>query len=139
MNYKYIMFSLLAFAAIYSSCSSANALADPTEEQLVNFQGIDNPEPFISLSDHLRKVPGVNVRGQGQNARITIHGIHSFLGSSEPLFIVEGQQFSGGYRAVAHAVNVNDIKSIRVLKDPSDMAFYGIRGANGIIDIKLKN
>ena len=36
-------------------------------------------------------------------------------------------------------LNPNDIKEIRVLKDPSETAIYGSRGGNGVILITTKN
>ena len=40
----------------------------------------------------------------------------------------------------AHTATVTseDIESIQVLKDPAETAFYGGRGVNGVIVIKLK-
>ena len=35
-------------------------------------------------------------------------------------------------------LNPNDIKSIEVLKDASSLAFYGARGANGVVLITTK-
>ena len=36
-------------------------------------------------------------------------------------------------------INVNDIRSIEVLKDASSLAIYGTRGAAGVILIQTKN
>jgi TonB-dependent SusC/RagA subfamily outer membrane receptor len=34
-----------------------------------------------------------------------------------------------------NSINPNDISSVQVLKDPSQTAMYGVRGANGVIVI----
>ena len=34
-----------------------------------------------------------------------------------------------------NSINPNDIASVHVLKDPSQTALYGVRGANGVIVI----
>jgi TonB-dependent SusC/RagA subfamily outer membrane receptor len=36
-------------------------------------------------------------------------------------------------------INPHDIASIEVLKDAASLAFYGVRGANGVIIIKTKH
>jgi TonB-dependent SusC/RagA subfamily outer membrane receptor len=35
-------------------------------------------------------------------------------------------------------LNPRDVESITALKDPSQTAIYGVRGANGVIVIKTK-
>lgn len=100
---------------------------------------IENPEHSISLVEHLRRLPGVLVSGSGSNARITIRGINSFTMQSEPLFVVNGQPLAGGLSAAIAVVPVESIKSIRVLKNAEEIGFYGVRGANGVIEIKLKS
>jgi outer membrane receptor for ferrienterochelin and colicin len=88
--------------------------------------GVNNPDALIHLADHLRKVPGVRVVGQGDDAQITIQGIKTFEGSTEPLYIVDGQQFNGEFSELAQLVNSVQIKSIQVLKIPSEIARYGV-------------
>lgn len=109
-----------------------------TKDQFERQADIEAPDNAISLIDHLRRVPGVQVFGDGSNASITIRGISSIKSRTEPIFVVDGQQISGGLQFVTRMVPVNDIKSIRVLKNPNETAIYGVRGANGIIEIKLK-
>ena len=99
---------------------------------------IEEPNSMMSLADHLRQVPGVRVTGTGRNASVTIRGGSSINGSNEPLFVVNGQEFSGGLEAVSNFIDVNEIAKIRVLKDPGDTGMYGVRGANGVIEIYLK-
>ncbi len=76
------------------------------------------------------RVPGVVVNGNN----ITIRGINSFYGGTDPLFIVDGVPVDKD-----HALNMNpyDIDRIEILKGP-DAAIYGSRGANGVIIIFTK-
>lgn len=99
---------------------------------------IENPDMALTLVDHLRKVPGVSVRGEGENATVNIRGINSLNSSTEPLFVLNGMPVFGGLRSVIQAVPVAEIKSIRVLKNPAETGIYGIRGANGVIEITTK-
>lgn len=75
------------------------------------------------------KCAGVVVEGK----KITIRGIGSIYGSTDPLFIVDGSAASS-----IDWINPNDVKSIDVLKDASATSIYGSRGANGVIIINLK-
>ena len=135
------IFQSIIFACIVSlvffGCGSASTSVKSNEEN-TQFIGTEDPDPTITLSEHLKRLPGVMVRGSGNSATITIRGVNSLTGSNEPLFIVNGQELQGGYASISSMITVHDIKSIRVLKDPVDTALYGYRGANGVIEIKLK-
>jgi TonB-dependent SusC/RagA subfamily outer membrane receptor len=75
------------------------------------------------------EVPGVIVSGRS----IQIRQGHSFMGSSSPLFVIDGV-------IVPNFDNVNpvEVKSITVLKG-SEASIYGLNGSNGVIKITLKN
>jgi TonB-dependent SusC/RagA subfamily outer membrane receptor len=75
------------------------------------------------------EVSGVVVSGKN----IQIQQGHSFFGSSEPLFTVNGVIVSS-----IDNVSPVEVKSIAVLKG-SAAAIYGVRGANGVISITLIN
>jgi len=114
---------------------------DQTRDQSDAFErrsDISTPDHAISLEDHLSRVPGVQINGAGRSAAVRIRGISSLNSSNDPLFIVNGQEITGGFGAVMDAAPVHEIRSIRVLKDPSETAFYGVRGSNGVIVISLK-
>lgn len=96
------------------------------------------PDQTITLADHLRRVPGVQVQGSGPNATIIIRGRTSIYGSNEPMFVINGQPLSGGLQEASQLVPVQEIKSIRVLKNPDEVGIWGVRGANGVIVIDLK-
>lgn len=72
-------------------------------------------------------VPGVQVSG----TKITIQGASSFNLSTEPLFIVDGNQVN-----TISDIPPSQVESIEVLKG-SSASIYGSRGANGVILIKL--
>jgi len=82
------------------------------------------------------RFPGVTVTaaaGGGLQIRIR-GGNNTFYGSNEPLFVVDDTplpQNSGGIVFL----NPYDIEKIEVLKNPTEIGLYGIRGANGVIKI----
>jgi TonB-dependent SusC/RagA subfamily outer membrane receptor len=58
--------------------------------------------------------------------------------SESPLFIVDGTQVESGRGGALPWINPADIESITALRNPTDLALYGVRGANGVIVIKTK-
>jgi iron complex outermembrane receptor protein len=84
------------------------------------------------------RAAGVTVtRASGGGFQLRIRGSSTFSGSNDPLIVIDGIPLSRGYGG-AIPVNPHDVESIRVLKHAVDMAFYGVRGANGIIVITTK-
>jgi TonB-linked SusC/RagA family outer membrane protein len=71
----------------------------------------------------------------GAAASVTIRGVGSVNGTTQPLYILDGIQITAGNFA---SLNPNDFESISVLKDASTTAQYGSRGANGVIVITTK-
>lgn len=79
------------------------------------------------------QVSGVTIgndNSPGGGAMVRIRGIGS-INANSPLYVVDGVPISGNI----NSINPNDIASVNVLKDPSQTAMYGVRGANGVIVI----
>lgn len=92
----------------------------------------------LDLNMYLRKVAGVRVSGEGGAARITIRGLNSINLDSSPLFIVDGMNLGRDYSQIYAMLNVLDIKRVSVLKSASELGIYGVQGANGVIEIEMK-
>ncbi len=100
------------------------------------------------------KIPGLQLTQTsaepGGGISVRIRGTNSLLGSSEPLYVIDGFPISndnltrpGGWEGqgslnLLSNLNPNDIESVQVLKDASATAIYGSRGANGVIIITTK-
>ncbi|HEY8784140.1 MAG TPA: TonB-dependent receptor [Mucilaginibacter sp.] len=89
----------------------------------------------------------------GAGMSIQIRGTNSFLGGTEPLYVIDGVPMesdnndntpaSGSPYEQAKTntlsfLNPSDIQSIEILKDASATAIYGSRGANGVVIITTK-
>ena len=85
---------------------------------------------YHSIFDMIKgEVPGVQVAGNS----ITIRGIGTINGSSNPLILVDGVEISiDGLGAIAPRT----VRSINILNG-SDAAIYGAKAANGVILITL--
>lgn len=86
-------------------------------------------------------VPGVNVTQSssvpGASPSVSVRGVNSISASTAPFIVVDGIPFSttGGS---LNDISPSDIASIEILKDPSAVAIYGTRGANGVILVTTK-
>ncbi|MBR4814118.1 MAG: TonB-dependent receptor plug domain-containing protein [Paludibacteraceae bacterium] len=72
----------------------------------------------------------------GGASSVTIRGLSSLSGSSDPLYVVDGKPIVGSALA---SINPSDIISMEVLKDAAATAIYGARAANGVLIIKTKH
>lgn len=103
------------------------------------------------------KIAGVNVTqndgAPGAGISIRIRGSNSFLGGTEPLYVIDGVPFNNSHSGATPGsiggdekqtlnalafINPNDIESVDILKDASATAIYGSRGANGVVLITTK-
>ena len=128
MRLRTILLSTV-FLLIFLCCSS---------EKSITYSGYDQGEPrnVMTLEERLLQAPGVFI--QGNEIRIR-GGDQSFYSGSDPLFEIDGQVLTGGYQEALRIVNPVEIRSVRVLKKPDELAMYGTRGLNGVIQIRLKN
>ena len=85
----------------------------------------------------------------GGGVGISIRGVNSMLGGTQPLYVLDGVPVNpvtdaqgnggtGGQQSSLAFLNPNDIEKIEVLKDAAATAIYGARGANGVVVITTK-
>ncbi len=107
------------------------------------------------------RIAGVQVNNSsgaaGGSSYITVRGAASLTGENQPLFVVDGipidnsQSYTGNpddgrnnltdgvaYANRAIDLNPEDIESITVLKGGAATALYGLRAANGVVQITTK-
>lgn len=111
---------------------------------------LKNPEPAEDNNDLIKsrgqgmeelfagKFPGVEVlRVPTGGISIRIRGSNTFLGSSEPLYIIDGARVQSGPGGLLF-LEPSDIRKIEVLKDIGSTSIYGSEGANGVILITTR-
>ncbi len=91
-----------------------------------------NANPVSSLQSKVAGLSVVNNGTPGQAPDIRIRGTVS-IGQVHPLYVVDGILNDN-----IDFLNPNDIESIEVLKDPSSLAIFGVKGATGAIVITTK-
>lgn len=136
----------------------ANAVATVNADELTNV-------PAQTIEGALQaKVPGINIFSNngapGGGMKVELRGITSIIGSSQPLYVVDGVIVSNasvpsGQSMLVNAadaegaednapnriadLNPNDVESITVLKGASAAAMYGSKASNGVILIETRD
>jgi TonB-linked SusC/RagA family outer membrane protein len=93
----------------------------------------------VNLTQALQgRLAGVDVTPNGfrpgAGSSIRIRGNRSLSAGNDPLYVVDG--FPVSY--TIDDINPADIESVDILKDASATAIYGVRGANGVVQITTK-
>lgn len=136
------------------------ALGIKQEKRALNYslQEVKSDEILKSREPNLvnalnSKVAGVQIISQagtpGAAAAIYIRGKSSFLGNSQPLFVVDGIPVTNSFSTTNQSssvdnanravdINPDDIETISVLKGPAAAALYGIQAASGVVLITTK-
>jgi len=116
----------------YGTASKRDLTGSIVKISSKDLTGKPNTNPVASLQG---KVTGLSVVNSGQPASepdIRIRGTVS-RNQTKPLYIVDGI-----FNDNISFVNPADIESMEVLKDPSSLAIFGVRGANGVIIVTTK-
>jgi TonB-dependent SusC/RagA subfamily outer membrane receptor len=139
----------LLVGLIYGCASANNGAPAPAKSLLPNSDGgtivtaddIDHSttaDPIeMALQAHVAGV--VITRTADGGIAVRIRGASSFNANTEPLYVIDGLPVQAGPGGGLVGINPRDIASIEVLKDAASTAFYGMRGANGVILIKTKH
>ena len=99
-----------------------------TRRQIIEFA----PNNLIEL---LRgRIAGLQIQEMGGTAKASIRGVSPMSLNTEPLFIIGGTQYET-LEAANNAISIEDIMEVEVKKDGSE---YGMKGANGVIIIKMR-
>ena len=103
------------------------------------------------------RLAGVNIikndGAPGGGISVQIRGTNSFMGSTEPLYVIDGVPLTISnssetvsfdnnevtFRNALAFLDPNDIESVEVLKDATATAIYGSRGSNGVVMITTKS
>ncbi len=91
-----------------------------------------NTNPVASLQGKVAGLSVVNNGTPGAAPDIRIRGTGS-IGQVKPLYVVDGI-----FQDNIDYLNPNDIESIEILKDPSSLAIFGVKGATGVIAITTR-
>lgn len=123
-----------------AGCASTRDRSDeePRKRNTVEAEDLDG-RYIARVEEMLRgQVAGVEVRNSPNGLVIRIRGASSVYADTDPLFVIDGLPIQLGVDGALTGINPKDIQSIQVLKNASETAAYGVRGANGVILIRTK-
>jgi len=130
-----------------SGCASGNSSfanpssgRSPSGSAVVSSDELDRTpvEPIERML--AAKVPGLVIfHASDGTISLRIRGGSSLIGNNEPLYVIDGLAVLSGPGGNLTGINPRDIASIEVLRDAAELAFYGVRGSNGVIVIKTKH
>ncbi len=140
------------FLIIALFCSS---LAHAQKQALIEqIDSIDNPNDIIKIADNRSSKGGVNnaldvLSGQTAGVNVTSNGLDrmamlnsvrvrgttSITGGNDPLVLIDGVTSDV---LTLSTIYPADIESFRILKNATETAMYGSRGASGVIEVKTK-
>lgn len=116
----------------YGSASKRDLTGSIVKVDGKEVQDKPNTNPISSLQSKVTGLSVVNDGTPGSQPDVRIRGTVS-IGQVHPLYVVDGI-----FNDNIDYLNPNDIESIEVLKDPSSLAIFGVKGATGVIAITTK-
>ena len=153
MVFKKIISFIFLCNILFFSCVSSNNSSYSESDIQKNMNSnprIVDAKYETSMEQIIQQLSGVVVRGSGNNTRVIVLTGSFFTHatpesenyfnnqSSEPLFLLNGSPYSTDFQSVQNGINPQDVKTVEVYKKPHELARYGLRGSNGVINIKLK-
>lgn len=131
---KFIPLLILCNILFFSCASSSDSNA--TEKNLPRTVESTNEQ---TMAEIMQKLSGVQVRGSGNDTTVRVMvGNYFNEPYTEPLFLLNGVSYADNFLSVQNGINPQDVKSVQVYKTPAELGRFGLRGANGVIDINLK-
>lgn len=137
---------IVLILVLVTSCSSTKTVIQPRVYNLgyTTVKESDKTQPlatvdmngrsgYTNLASYLvGRVAGLQIVNMGGSLKVIIRGMNSLYGDPGALIVVDGMSFDS-FDTANSMLNINDIKSVDVIKDGSG---YGVRGANGVVVIE---
>ena len=126
--------SLITVGYATGSLKTISGSVEKITETQMNKDQITNPLEAIR-----GRVPGLTIQ-RGSNGpaaldAVRLRGTTSLTSGNDPLIIVDGVF---GDLSMLTSIYPTDIESFTILKDASETAQYGSRGASGVIEVTTK-
>ena len=131
----------LCVSLLIVSTSVAEVSAQFTEsaDTVLTIEQLQRGHMNSSLDALSGKTAGVTVgntsNSEAMLSSVRVRGTNSLTGGNEPLVIIDGM--SSDLRTLS-SIYPADIESFSILKDASQTAQYGSRGASGVIEVRTK-
>ena len=128
--------ALSASAQMLTPVDSTARVMSPTVVTAEDMSQQQVTNPLEAINGH---VAGVTIQKSNNGAAamnaVRVRGTTSVTGGNDPLIIIDGVF---GDLSTLSSIYPSDIESFTVLKDASETAQYGSRGASGVIEVVTK-
>ncbi len=127
----YAQIGMLLIIGFVAACGNTKSVAnnDPETTGITEENRI-----LLPLYNQIVRLPGIRSTG---GVPVFAGAVNSVEGTTEPLYVVDGNLIGNSFASVDQVVNAVDVKKIKPIKGP-DASFYGSRGSNGVIVITTK-
>lgn len=116
----------------YGTASKRDVVGTITKIKGDDILNRPNSNPVASLQGKVAGLSVVNSGKLNEGPDVRVRGTVSLAGTS-PLYIIDGIMNEN-----MNMVSPSEIESMEILKDPSSLAIFGVRGANGVIIVTTK-
>lgn len=134
MPLRYLL-PLLILSGLFFACQTTNAVSGERNNRSVSESSIENA---LDLTEYIRRMGEAQITGDGANATISIRGVTTINSDPDPLFVLNGNVVGRDYNQVYHMVDIQQVSSVKILKNAGDIGLYGVQGANGVVEITLR-
>ena len=124
----------LLLVLVLAACGTTDGAREASDPNVIEGEDVERRD-LRRVEDMLRgQIAGVQVEERNGELVVRIRGGDSpGLASDDPLFVIDGVPVLSGANGALTGIAPYDVESIRVLKNVSETALYGSRGANGVI------
>ena len=129
---------LIPMFIVLSACTATERTTGNGDSSQSETSQSSNVDPSISLLKQIRMLPGIYVESRGGQVDVYLKGQYSFNAETRVLFVVNNIPVGRDFSALDSMVNVDDIKSIRVMRAIESAQVFGLRGSSGAIVIETR-
>lgn len=129
---------LIPLFLMLSACTATERTTDNGDSSQSESSESSSVDPSISLLKQIRMLPGIYVESRAGDVNVYLRGQYSFNAETRVLFVVNNIPIGRDFSSLDSMVNVDDIKSIKVMRAIESAQLYGLRGSSGAIVIETK-
>ena len=136
LHYLFTLLLTLGSLLLVQSCKINNAVTHTAPAE-INDKTYEMNESQVTWDNVFNGIAGLRVTGRSPNLSFNVRGYNTIMGSSQPLFVLEGLPLGHDFASLEGAILAEQVHQIKVLKGP-EASEYGVRGSNGVIEVTMK-
>ena len=134
-----VVMAFMPHASAQNANDSTGMVRPNSPTEVVTENGMNRDQVSTALDAINGRVAGLTItrsdNGVAAMNAVRVRGTTSLTGGNDPLIIIDGVM---GDLTTLSSIYPADIESFTILKDASESAHYGSRGASGVIEVVTK-